>query len=135
MTRMLAGGITVGIVVLVGVILVVSRNNPKQSVQSTSVVTPNPSDTAPVAPTNSISISNNAFSLPTLTVKKGSAVTWTNEDATDHTITADQQSPDAPASQAFSLGQSFVFTFQKPGTYSYHCTFHSTMKGTVIVTE
>jgi hypothetical protein len=34
-----------------------------------------------------------------------------------------------------SPGESFSFTFNEKGTFSYHCTPHPQMKGTVIVED
>jgi plastocyanin len=31
-------------------------------------------------------------------------------------------------------GGTFSFTFMQPGTYTYHCTVHPYMKGTIVVT-
>ena len=34
---------------------------------------------------------------------------------------------------SLAKGATFSFTFDKPGTYTYICSIHPTMKGTVIV--
>lgn len=83
--------------------------------------------------TNSVTISDFAFSPATLTVKKGTTVTWTNKDSVAHTVTSDTGNMlDSPL---FSAGETFSFTFNEVGTFSYHCTPHPQMKGTVIVTD
>ena len=135
MTRAVASGIAFAVLALIGVVFVVSRYSPKQAAKPTPVPVSESSLVAPVAANNTIILSNNTFSTPVITIKKGDTVSWNNNDATDHTITSDQPSVDAPMSQAFSLGQSFVFTFLKAGSYKYHCAFHSNMKGTVVVRE
>ena len=84
---------------------------------------------------NTVTISNYAFSPQKITVKVGTTVTWTNQDAIEHTVTADTESPDAPKSGLIAKGQTYSFTFNKAGTYGYHCEPHPYMKGTVIVTE
>lgn len=96
--------------------------------------TNNNQSTKPTA-TDSVKISNYAFSPATITVKVGTTVTWTNADAIAHTVTADNPSADAPNSDSITQGSSYSFTFKKAGTYPYHCTPHPYMKGTVIVTE
>jgi amicyanin len=83
--------------------------------------------------TNSVTISNYTFGPATITVKVGTKVTWTNQDSVGHTVTADSGS--GPDSQLIDQGQSYSFTFDKAGTFTYHCTPHPYMKGTVIVTE
>lgn len=90
------------------------------------------SDQNPVA-TTKVTISNFSFSPAAIKVKVGDTVTWTNQDEVGHTVTADNSSTDAPASDLLSKGQSYSFTFKKAGTYTYHCTPHPYMKGTVIV--
>jgi amicyanin len=92
----------------------------------------NTNDQNPVA-TNKVDISNFAFSPAAVKVSVGDTVTWTNKDSASHTVTADNASPDAPASDVLARGQTYSFTFKKAGTYSYHCEEHPYMKGTVIV--
>ncbi|MBV9486522.1 MAG: cupredoxin family copper-binding protein [Frankiaceae bacterium] len=80
---------------------------------------------------NTVTIQSFQFHPATLTVKAGTKVTFTNEDGTPHTATANPGS--SFDSGSLSKGQSFTFTFSKPGTYTYICNFHQTMKGTIVV--
>ena len=84
---------------------------------------------------NSVEISNFAFSPASITVKKGTTVTWTNKDSVRHDVIADDPSDAAPNGPLLDQGKTYSFTFTKVGTYSYHCTPHPYMKGTVAVTE
>jgi plastocyanin len=73
-----------------------------------------------------------AFDPPALTVPEGTTVTWKNEDTAPHTVTSEGSGPlDSPNLQK---GDSWSFTFTKPGTYPYYCAVHPDMKGTVTVT-
>jgi len=99
-----------------------------QSPAAPTATTPVP---APVA--NSITIKNFAFSPAMLTVKAGSAVTWTNQDGVTHAIASDSGYPVAFTSDPVASGASYTFTFIQPGTYNYHCSIHPSMKGTIIV--
>ncbi len=77
-----------------------------------------------------VSIKDVSFSPKELKIKKGDTVTWTNADERDHTVTADDGS--------FTSGRldpngSFEHRFVRAGTFTYHCDFHPTMKGTVTV--
>jgi plastocyanin len=83
------------------------------------------------ASSSSVEIKDFAFTPPTITVPAGTTVTWTNHDAAPHTATADDKSFDTGR---LEQGQSGGVTFDTPGTYTYTCTFHPTMKGTVVVT-
>ena len=73
------------------------------------------------------------FAPATLTVPKGTRVEWSNASDAPHTVTSD--SGTTLASSIISpSGGSFDFTFTQPGTYTYHCTVHPYMKGTIVVT-
>lgn len=65
-------------------------------------------------------------------VKLGTTVTWVNEDEIFHTVTVDNKAGgfDAPLDDK---GKSFSFTFNQPGTYSYHCDRHEHMRGEIEV--
>lgn len=79
-----------------------------------------------------VSISDFAFNASTIQVKKGTKVVWTNIDGSAHTVTSDSavfNSPSIPKDGSYSL------TFDKAGTYLYHCSFHPSMHGIVTVTE
>ncbi|MDP2211789.1 MAG: cupredoxin family copper-binding protein [Candidatus Aquicultor sp.] len=78
----------------------------------------------------SVTIENFAFVPPTITIKKGGTVTWTNKDSAVHTATADGGDFDTGD---IKQDQSATLTFDKTGTFSYICTYHPNMKGTVIV--
>jgi plastocyanin len=90
----------------------------------------------PVA-TASVSIDNNmSFAPSTLSVSAGTIVTWTNNDAINHTVTSDSGLFDSgaiPAAALYVSPGTFIYIFSTPGTYSYHCSIHPTMTGTVIV--
>lgn len=80
--------------------------------------------------TGAETLGNRAYSPDTLSVAAGSTVTWTNTDAIAHTSTSDGN---AWNSQTILPGGKFSFTFQNAGTYSYHCSIHPGMVGTVVV--
>lgn len=83
-----------------------------------------------------VSISNMSFVPATLTVTAGTIVTWTNKDNVGHTVTSDSGLFDSGAISSpglYSSGGTFSYTFSTPGTYPYHCTYHSIMTAKVIV--
>ena len=86
-------------------------------------------DTTPAAP-NSVAINGFAFDPATLTVTKGTTVTWTNMDSAAHTVVA---SGNAFTSDNLNNGQSFTHTFNEAGTFEYKCGIHPSMSGKVIV--
>ena len=85
-------------------------------------------DNAPAAA--EVNIDNFSFSPATITVKAGTAITWTNRDDIPHTVVADDKSF---KSKALDTGDKFTFTATKPGTYSYFCSVHPKMTGKLIV--
>jgi plastocyanin len=81
---------------------------------------------------NAVTISGFAFAPATITVPVGTKVTWTNQDSTDHTVTADDGN--AFDSGNIANGATFSFTFTTAGTFPYHCAIHPSMTARVIVT-
>lgn len=67
-------------------------------------------------------------------VKPGTTVTWLNDDPVTHNVRQVESvflSPDV-----MHEGDTFSFTFDKPGKYRYQCTYHHpNMNGVVIVEE
>lgn len=66
----------------------------------------------------------------------GETVTWSNRDATRHTVTSGLDGePDGAFEVTFDeRGDMASVTFDEPGDYTYFCTPHNFMTGTVIVT-
>lgn len=86
--------------------------------------------------TVAMDIKNFDFEKQTLKVKAGTTVTWTNRDDAKHDVNPDQSSSDFEGSgKLLAQGESYSYTFQKPGTYTYHCTPHPYMKASVEVVE
>ncbi|MEW5995618.1 MAG: cupredoxin family copper-binding protein [Candidatus Zixiibacteriota bacterium] len=81
---------------------------------------------------NSVNIQNYAFSPSSITVSVGTTVTWTNMDAVIHTATS-TGGPTSFDSGNLLQGQSWSYTFSQAGTYTYKCTPHPYMTGTVVV--
>jgi plastocyanin len=85
-----------------------------------------------------------AFTPERLSVAVGTAVTWKNEDASEHTVTSGAVTQGSSGvttaadkrfeSGALKQNASFSYTFAAPGTYSYFCTIHpATMRGEITV--
>lgn len=89
--------------------------------------------TEKVEQTNAVKIENMAFSPDTIVIKKGTTVTWTNQDAASHTITSDEGV--IMNSELLEKGESYSVTFDQTGTFAYHCKIHPSMQGSVTVTE
>jgi plastocyanin len=103
-----------------------------QSTNDTSV----PEESTDTTPEDeAITIDNRAYGRESVTVKSGTTVTWTNQDSLDHDVTPDEETLEFSRSEMLSTGDSYSVTFTTPGTYTYHCTPHPDMTGTIIVTE
>ena len=77
-----------------------------------------------------VSIKNFEFSPKTLTVAKGTKVTWTNKDSANHTVTFKKGPGDLGN---LNHNRSASATFTKTGRFTYVCQYHPNMHGTVIV--
>ncbi len=85
-------------------------------------------------PANTVVMADTKFIPSTITISKGMTVTWKNLEDRTHNAVADDKSW---KTDDMGIGESKSVTFDKPGTYSYHCTHHTMMgfgmTGTVIV--
>jgi plastocyanin len=83
-----------------------------------------------IPPTGSNVLMNASSFIPsTLTVSPGTTVRWNNSSQVDHTVTSNN----GLFNELLSPGESFSFTFTRAGSYSYICTLHTGMSGTIIV--
>lgn len=83
-----------------------------------------------------VTIENYAYAPAKIKVKKGTTVTWTNQDSVKHDVAPDEDYGDAfKAGDLLGKGESYSFTFNTVGNYSYHCSPHPYMKASVEVVE
>jgi plastocyanin len=80
---------------------------------------------------NRIEIKDFAFNPQTITVKSGEKVTWINRDEEPHTIVSVEKQ--FKKSSALDTDQEFTITAGAPGTYTYYCSVHPKMTGTIVV--
>jgi plastocyanin len=73
------------------------------------------------------------FAPGAITVRAGTAVTWTNSDNFTHSV---RLLDDGGAVLQMSPGDTAHFAFTTPGLHRYDCSFHPRdMHGTVLVTS
>jgi plastocyanin len=77
-----------------------------------------------------VTIADFEFTPATITVQQGDEVTWANDGPSSHSATAEDGSFDTGV---FGAGGSRSVTFDEAGTFSYICTPHPNMEGTVTV--
>ena len=99
---------------------------------STSASTSAPASSGASGGGVTIKMQNIQFSPKDTTVKVGDKVTWTNDDNTDHNVTAESGADFK--SKDFGNGATFSFTADKAGTIKYVCTIHPGMTATLNVT-
>jgi len=92
-----------------------------------------PQTPVPSVSDNTVSIASMAFNPPSMTIKKGSIVRWVNNDAAAHTVIFTKQSGITCGTGIMSSAQSCSVKFDEPGTYTYTCSIHPSMHGTIIV--
>ncbi len=84
---------------------------------------------AAAAAAGAVGIADFKFDPPTINVPVGGSVTWTNNDPQAHTATS-AGNFDAGAMQP---GGTATVEFKTAGTFTYICSFHPFMNGTVVV--
>jgi len=82
---------------------------------------------------NKIEIKDFAFNPQTITVKSGEKITWINRDEEPHTVVS--VGKQFKKSSALDTDQTYTIVAGAPGTYSYFCSVHPKMTGTIIVTQ
>ena len=69
--------------------------------------------------------------LESFTISTGTTVTWTNIESLEHNVTSGTEF----TSPLLGLNETFTYTFNSPGTFTYGCTgpYHGIMTGVVTV--
>jgi plastocyanin len=80
---------------------------------------------------NKIEIKDFAFNPQTITVKSGEKITWINRDEEPHTVVSVEKQ--FKKSTALDTDQTYTIVAGAPGTYSYFCSVHPKMTGTIVV--
>jgi plastocyanin len=80
---------------------------------------------------NQIVIKDFNFNPKILTVKSGEKITWINRDEEPHTVVSVEKQ--FKKSTALDTDQEFTITAGAPGIYTYFCSVHPKMTGTIVV--
>jgi plastocyanin len=76
-----------------------------------------------------VEINHFAFHPPTLTIAKGTKVSFSNTSAVTHTATRAGSFDTGRIKPGHSIG----IRFTQRGTFAYHCTIHPLMHGKIVV--
>jgi plastocyanin len=90
-------------------------------------------DGADAATKNQIVIKDFHFTPQTLTVKAGEKITWINRDEEPHTVVSVEKQ--FKKSAPLDTDEEFTITAGAPGTYTYFCSVHPKMTGTIVVEQ
>jgi len=114
------------VVLVIGVASVLAiQNKARQGVQA--------------EPSGIVQITETGFVPQTIKIKQGQSVTWVNTDQAMHQVAADpfpshSKLPSLYSEESLSQNESYTFTFDKQGTYTYHDPLNPVeLKATVIV--
>jgi plastocyanin len=88
-----------------------------------------PGATATASKVAKVDINHFAFHPPTLTIAKGSQVTFSNSSKVTHTATRNGSFDTG----LIKPGKSVAVRFKQQGTFAYHCEIHPEMHGKIIV--
>jgi plastocyanin len=101
---------------------------PPQAEHQMSMPAPAAAASVQTVAVSAVAISGFAYVPAAITVPAGTTVTWRNDDSARHDVSGGPL-----RSPLLSQGATWSYTFATPGTYSYICSVHPNMKGTVTV--
>lgn len=107
----------------------------KQTEQNKTVTANTGDQNTTAIESTEVDIKNFEYVNKMLTVKKGTTVRWTNEDTVKHDVSPDNPGDAFQGSELLAKSESYEWTFNETGTYTYHCSPHPYMTGTVVVTD
>ncbi len=91
------------------------------------------SSDAATEPAVVIDVANMSYTPASVTIEKGQTVQWRFDDhGLPHDVAGDGPLDGVLQSELLTEG-TYEYTFDETGTFTYHCTPHSSMVGTVIV--
>ena len=109
---------------------------PKDGQTATSATAGDGNEVVPAA--NLVVIKDNTLNPQQLTVKKGTTVSWANNDESPHWIASDPYPtqtdlPELDSKKGLLQGETYQFKFDKAGRFGYHDKLNSSISGTIIV--
>jgi plastocyanin len=93
--------------------------------QSSKTASTNSSTKSAATTSAQMTITPEGFSPATISIKAGTHLTWTNTDPNPHQVAADpypknNSIPGFDSTQVLQTGDSYIFSFDKAGTYHVH---------------
>ncbi len=97
----------------------------------TPTIEDSPSGT-PLSGKVTVVIEGFSYNPESVTIERGTRVTWENQQSVTHTVTSEDGLFD---SVDIGQSESYSYTFEEPGTYKYYCTIHPSMEGEIVVVD
>ncbi len=88
---------------------------------------------ASAEPAATVTVADMSFKQTEVTVKAGETVEWVFDDGNMPHDVAGEGEVKGELQSPLITEDTFRYTFEEPGTYTYHCTPHPWMVGKVIV--
>lgn len=111
--------LTLVVVIAVAGLSYVYFNNIGNIKQVILPITPSDQSESQITGEAQIAITRTGFIPTTITVKKGTQVTWTNKDNTPHTLMSDQL-PNLDTEESLNKEDSSSYVFDTSGTFTYY---------------
>lgn len=141
--KILIIGVVVAALIVVGAVFFTQGRIPAPKIEKPSTLVPRvqeePTEEIPTLTperieiiskleTHIVTIQNETLNPATLTIKLHDQVEWQNKGSEDYQI-AGQGWGNVP----IAPGESFTQAFETPGTFTYSCTLHPELSGTIVV--
>ena len=106
------------------------------SIDSTAIFAQTATSISILPGSSAVKPDNKYYDPSPANVAVGTTVTWTNNDATLHTVYSGSPTQDSGKlfqSPFMAKGKTFTHTFDTAGTFDYYCTLHPFMIGQIVV--
>lgn len=108
------------------------------SIDSTAIFAQTATSISIVPGSSAVKPDNKYYDPSPANVAVGTNVTWTNNDATLHTVYSGSPEDTENSGKLFqsdfmTKGKTFEHTFDTAGTFDYYCTLHPFMIGQIVV--
>ena len=129
--------LTLAVVVIVAIVAALVFIKPSEDDNMANMsMAGNQNSSETMSEPNTVTMKNIEFTVKKLTIKKGTTVTWRNDDSAQHdVIFDDSEMSKANSDGLLSKGEKHEYTFTETGTFPYHCTPHPFMKAEIEVVE
>ena len=138
-TVVIAVALTLGLAA--GGAIILNKPKPAENTNNTHSTTntpePKKDDGGPVDLTDQttveMDIKNSEYTKPAIMIKKGTKVTWTNQDSIEHNVFSLDNT--GPRSELLKKSEKFSFTFDNATKIHYKCEPHPFMTGLIIIVD